>query len=92
MFVSIGWYCLLGGLWGAIGTAATKKFHRSDFANSEGIITKDDFKVEVPMTPRKRWIIVGICTIIALAGILKIQSDHNWNPFSGVASQISAAR
>lgn len=81
MFISIGWYCFIGGVLGAFKIATTKKLYRSDFANQEGVIKEEDFKTEVPTTPLKRWIIVGICLAITAVGLLLIEYDNNWNPF-----------
>lgn len=81
MFISIGWFCLVGGVVGAIRVAIAKKFFKSDFASREGVITEEDYKTEVQITPMKRWIIVGVCVAIAVFGMFKIQQDQNWNPF-----------
>jgi hypothetical protein len=81
MFISTGWFFLVGGVWGAIANAIAKKFSKSDFANQEGVIPSEDYKTEVRMTPLNRWSIVGICGVLALVGVLVIQHDHNWDPF-----------
>jgi uncharacterized membrane protein YeaQ/YmgE (transglycosylase-associated protein family) len=81
MFISTGWFYLVGGVWGAIASAIAKKFYKSDFANEDGVIPPEDYKTEVRITPTKRRIIVGICGALAVAGLLIIQHDHNWNPF-----------
>ena len=47
----------------------------------EGVITEEDYKTEVHITPKKRWIIVGVCMLIAAFGVFRIQQDRNWNPF-----------
>lgn len=81
MFISVGWYCAIGGVWGAIKIATAKKLFKSDFANQEGVIKAEDYATEVPMTPLRRWTIVGVCIIIAIVGLFMIEHDHNWNPF-----------
>ena len=81
MFISVGWFSLVGGAVGAFRVAIAKKFFKSDFANMEGVITEEDYKTEVPISPLKRWIIVGICILLAVFGLIKIQQDRNWNPF-----------
>jgi ABC-type enterochelin transport system permease subunit len=42
---------------------------------------KEDYKAEVLMTPLIRWMIVGICVVIATFGVFKVQQDRNWHPF-----------
>jgi hypothetical protein len=81
MFLSVGWFCLVGGTVGAFRVAIAKKFFKSDFANMEGVITEEDRKTEVQISHLKRWSIVGICTLLAVFGVFKIQQDRNWNPF-----------
>jgi hypothetical protein len=81
MFISIGWFCFIGGVLGAIRVASAKKFYKSDFANSDGVIADDDYKTEVLISPMKRWLIVGICVVVAIIGAWKIHTDHAWNPF-----------
>jgi hypothetical protein len=83
MFISVGWYCLAGGIWGAIKVAIAKRFFKADFANLEGVITEEDRRTEVTITPMKRWLIVVICAALAILGVLWIQHDNNWNPFQG---------
>jgi uncharacterized membrane protein YdcZ (DUF606 family) len=79
MIVFDGWFCLVGGVLGAVRVATAKKFFKSDFANSEGGIDKDDYTTEVAVTPVKRWIIVGICLAVAAFVIYRI--------YCGVATQ-----
>jgi uncharacterized membrane protein YdcZ (DUF606 family) len=81
MYISVGWFCLIGGVVGAFRVAIAKKFLRSDFANMEGVIAEADYKTEVHITPKKRWIIVGVCVVIAAFGVFRIQQDRKWNPF-----------
>ncbi len=81
MFISVGWYCLVGGIWGSIKVATAKRFFKSDFASQEGVITEEDRRIEVTMTPMKRWLIVVTCAALAIFGVLWIQHDSNWNPF-----------
>jgi hypothetical protein len=90
MNLPVGWFCLLGGAVGAFRIAIAKNFYGSDFANQDGVITEADRKTEVPPTPLKRWLLVGICILVAVFGVLLIQKDHGWNPFrAGVAISIS---
>jgi hypothetical protein len=42
---------------------------------------KEDYKAEVPMMPLTRWMIVGICVVIATFGVVKTLQDRNWKPF-----------
>ena len=77
MFISVGWFCVIGGVVGAVRVAIARKFSRSDFANMESVITDEDYKTEVKITPMKRWIIVGVCVIISVFGVFRIQQDHN---------------
>ena len=81
MYISIGWYCVVGGIWGTIQVALTKKFFRSDFANQEGVIKAEDYTTDVPVSPLTRWVIVGICIFVIVLGLFLIQHDQNWNPF-----------
>jgi hypothetical protein len=81
MSFSIGWFLLFGGVVGTLRVSTSKKFYKSDFENTDGIIAEEDFKAEVPITQLRRWIFVGICVVIAAFGVFKIQQDRNWNPF-----------
>jgi hypothetical protein len=81
MFISVGWYCFVGGTWGAIKVATAKRFFKSDFASQEGVITEEDHGKEVTITPMKRGLIVVTCSALAIVGVLWIQHDNNWNPF-----------
>lgn len=38
----------------------------------------EDYKAVTPLT---RWIIVGICVVIATFGVIKGLQDRNWHPF-----------
>jgi hypothetical protein len=80
--ISLGWFCLLGGALGAFRVATAKKFYKSDFANQEGVITEEERKTEVTLTPLMRWMIVAVCIAVAIYGGIRIQDDHAWNPFS----------
>jgi hypothetical protein len=80
--ISLGWFCLLGEALGAFRVATAKKFYKSDFANQEGVITEEEQKTEVTLTPLMRWMIVGVCIAVAIYGGIPIQDDHAWNPFS----------
>ena len=73
---------MVGGVLGAVRVARAKKFFRSDFANSDGVIKEEDKTTEVRVTPMRRWIIVGIAALIAVAGANIVQQDHNWNPLN----------
>jgi hypothetical protein len=79
--ISLGWFCLLGGVIGALRVATARKFYKSDFANQEGIITEEERKTEVTLTPLLRWMIVAACIALAIVGGIRIQNDHGWNPF-----------
>ena len=88
MFISVGWVLFVGGLMSAIGVATAKRFLKSDFANSDGVISEEDYKTEVTLTPMRRWLILAICIVIAVIGVFWIQHDNDWNPFQpGVGAQ-----
>jgi hypothetical protein len=91
MSFSMGWLCLFGGVVGALRVSTAKKFYKSDFENSDGIIAEEDYRTEVPITPLKRWIFVGICLLVASIGAFKIQQDRNWNPFESGAKVASVS-
>jgi hypothetical protein len=59
--LSSGWFFLIGGVTGAIRVAIAKRFFQSDFANSEFIITDEQRKTPVNITPMQRWLIVLAC-------------------------------
>lgn len=40
--------------------------------------TKGDYKAVTPLT---RWIIVGICVVIATFLVIKVLQDRDWHPF-----------
>jgi cell division protein FtsL len=91
MFISVGWFLFVGGFLSAIGVATAKKFLKSDFANSDGVISEEDYKTEVTLTPQRRSLIVAICIVIAVTGVFWIQHDNNWNPFQPVVGTQSFA-
>ena len=79
--LSSGWFFLIGGATGAVRVAIAKRFFESDFANSEGVITDEQRKTPVHITPVQRWLIVLACIGVAIIGCFLIQHDGNWNPF-----------
>lgn len=82
MNISLGWFCLIGGALGAFRVSTTKKFYKSDFANKDGVITDEERKTEVMLSPLMRWAIVVVCSAVAIYGGIRIQHDQAWNPFS----------
>jgi hypothetical protein len=40
---------------------------------------KEDSEAKVAMMPLTRWIIVGICVVIATFGVFKVLQGRNWN-------------
>jgi hypothetical protein len=78
----MGWACLLGGALGAFRVATAKVFYKSDFMDSDGVITEQDRTTEITVTPLKRWLIVLGCVGLAIYGAIRIQDRHNWNPFN----------
>jgi hypothetical protein len=85
MTLSAGWLWLLGGVLGAIKGVITKKYYLSK-ANDEFLATEDEPKVEVIVTPLRRWTGVALCCLIAFIGVWLIQRDGNWNPFSSAGT------
>ena len=81
MYISVGWFWLLAGVWGAIANAFAKRFYKADFANRDGVIPEEDYTTEVAVGPKMRWSIVGLCVAVAVVGLILIQHDHNWKPF-----------
>jgi hypothetical protein len=51
MDISFGWFCLIGGIFGAIRNATAKHFNHSDFANQDGITTAEGKATEILMNP-----------------------------------------
>ena len=84
---SSGWVYLIGGLAGIVTVSCSKKF---SWKNYEFLKSEDDLKEEVPMTPLKRLILIGICVLIGAYGAMEVQRDHGWNPFSAKATQHQA--
>lgn len=77
-----GWCALFGGSWGAIGVATAKTFHKGDFVNADSFMSEEEKRTEITVTPRERWMIVLVCSSLAVYGAMRIQSKHNWNPFN----------
>ena len=78
--ISANWVFFLGGILGIVSVLCAKNF---SWSNSEFLTTEEDRKQEVPMTPLRRWILVGVCLLITAYGAIQLQRDHAWNPFSG---------
>ncbi len=78
--ISAGWVFFIGGVLGIVTVLRAKNF---SWKNSEFLTTEEDRKQEVPMTPLRRWILVGICVLISAYGAVQLQRDHAWNPFPG---------
>jgi hypothetical protein len=76
--ISAAWVFLLGGILGVISVLLAKNF---SWSNSEFLANEEDRKQEVPMTPLRRWILVGICISVSAYGAVQLQRDHAWNPF-----------
>jgi len=81
VFISAGWLCVVGGVWGAIGCATAGKFYKSDFANQDGVIPEEDSTTQGAVSPKQRWGLTVLCIAIAIVGLFWIQHDHNWKPF-----------
>ena len=79
--LSSGWFFLIGGATGAVRVAIAKRFFESDFTISEYVITDEQRKAAVHITPVQRWLIVLACVGVAIIGCFLIQHDANWNPF-----------
>ncbi len=77
--ISAGWVFFLGGIVGIISGLCAKRF---SWSNTEFLRTEEDRKEEVPMTPLRRWILVGVCALISVYGAIELQRVHGWNPFS----------
>ena len=41
---------------------------------------KEKYKAEVALMPLTRWVMVGICVVIATFAVLKVLQDHNLKP------------
>jgi hypothetical protein len=80
MGLSLGWLLLLGGALGTIRILRAKTF--SWMNDVDTVITEEDRKREVPMTPFRRWTLVLICLLLTIVGAILIQRKHNWNPFA----------
>jgi hypothetical protein len=76
--ISGNWLFFIGGVVGIVSVLRAKTF---SWSNSEFLATEEDRKQEVPMTPLRRWILVGICVLISAYGAIQLQRDHAWNPF-----------
>jgi len=88
--ISAGWVFFLGGILGIVSVLRAKTF---SWSNSEFLTTEEDRKQEVPMTPLKRWILVGVCILIGAYGAIQLKRDHAWNPFpSGRGTPPASAR
>jgi hypothetical protein len=79
MSLPLGWLLFLGGIIGAFRVLVSKTF---SWVNDVDLRpTEEDRKREVPMTPRKRWILILICVTAIVIGAFLIQRWHEWNPF-----------
>ena len=78
--ISASWVFFLGGILGIVAVLRAKNF---SWSNSEFLPTEEDRKQEVPMTPFRRWILVGVCLLISAYGAIQLQRGHAWNPFAG---------
>lgn len=81
MHFSAGWFLLIGGLVGVVRNARTKRYYQSDFASFDGVITEEQRKTVVPISSAQRLGLIALCLLLAIAGVVLIQHQHNWNPF-----------
>jgi hypothetical protein len=78
MGFSLGWLLLLGGVLGAVRVLRAKTF---SWANEvDTVVTEEDRRREPLMTPTQRSVLVAICLVLAVAGAILIQRQHDWNP------------
>lgn len=81
MNITPGWFLLVGGVVGAVRMIFARKFFQSDFANLDGVITEKQYKTEIHVTSRRRFLITFGCMFLAAIGAYLIERRHNWNPF-----------
>jgi hypothetical protein len=77
----VRWFFLIRGATGAVRVAIAKRFFEPDFTISVYVITDEQRKAAVHITPVQRWLIVLACIGVAIIGCFLIQHDANWNPF-----------
>jgi hypothetical protein len=81
MNVTGGWFLFVGGVIGAVRILLARKFHQSDFANLDGVITEKQHKTEIRVTLVQRVLLIIGCILLAAIGAYLIEKNHNWNPF-----------
>jgi hypothetical protein len=50
-------------------------------ANRTLLITEKQYKTEIHVTSRRRFLITFGCMLLAAIGAYLIERSHNWNPF-----------
>jgi len=73
---------MVGGVLGAIRVLRARTFSWRNEVDC--VVTDQDRAANGPMTPVRRWILVGICVVIIVTGVVVVQMQHNWNPLNGL--------
>jgi hypothetical protein len=77
--MSGGWVFFVGGVSGVIAVARAKNF---SWSNSEFLESEDDVRERVPMTFKRRMVLLLVCLLISAYGAWQLESEHAWNPFT----------
>lgn len=77
------WVFFIGGLIGVITVARAKSF---TWSNSEFLESEDDVRERVPMTSKRRMVLLLVCLLISAFGAWQLEREHAWNPFTKIQS------
>ena len=77
--ISGNWVFFIGGIVGVISVLRAKKF---SWSNSEFLKTEEERDEDVPMTMRRRLILLAVCALICTYGAIQLQRERAWNPFN----------
>ena len=86
--ISGNWVFFIGGIVGVISVLRAKKF---SWSNSE-FLTEEGRDEDVPMTMRRRLILLAVCALICTYGAIQLQRERAWNPFNRSNQPLSSPR
>ena len=85
--ISGNWIFFIGGIVGVISVLRAKKF---SWSNSEFLKTEEERDEDVPMTMRRRLILLAVCALICTYGAIQLQRERAWNPFNRSSQTVSS--
>lgn len=77
--MSGGWVFFVGGVIGTITVARAKDF---SWSSSEFLKSEEDVRERVPMTFKRRIVLLLVCLLISAYGAWQLEREQAWNPLT----------